>query len=110
VSAAAGWVKAAVRGIEAWALPDDPEACGCCGDSFATHTTEELRGCAEVCKAAVDELGVHGPERFCARKGCGHLDARHLGKGKLGPERGGCFACDCPGFVPPVLPTTGSAA
>lgn len=41
------------------------------------------------------------PDRYCARPGCGHLDARHLGRGALGPERGGCYACECRGFVVP---------
>ena len=40
--------------------------------------------------------------RFCARPACGHLDARHLGRGSFGPDRGGCFACRCPGFMPPI--------
>lgn len=45
------------------------------------------------------------PARFCARAACGHLDARHLGRGDLGPNRGGCFACPCPGFLSPLVET-----
>jgi hypothetical protein len=49
------------------------------------------------------EVNMIDRARFCARSACGHLDARHLGRGSLGASRGGCFACACPGFVPAIM-------
>jgi hypothetical protein len=64
---------------------------------------------ALVCFADIASFLCLPRERYCARPGCDHLDARHFGRGALGPGRGGCYACECRGFVAPAgeTPTKG---
>ena len=48
------WRRVTVRGVEAYELASDPGACACCGEAWAGHGDDELRGCAADCAVRAD--------------------------------------------------------